>query len=34
MAIVMPDDDKYYVWNEDTTNWKAVYNTTTQMEIT
>jgi hypothetical protein len=31
--VVMPDDDKYYVWNEDTTNWKAVYDTTTQMEI-
>jgi hypothetical protein len=33
MPIVMPDDDKYYVWDEDATNWKAVYNTTTQMEI-
>ncbi len=30
---VMPDDDKYYRWDEDTTNWKAVYDTTKDMEI-
>ena len=31
--VVMPEDDKYYRWDESITNWKAVYNTTTGMEI-
>jgi len=31
--VTLPDDDNHYVWDEGITNWKAVYNTTTQMEI-
>tara|TARA_R110000823_G_scaffold141547_1_gene271409 strand:+ start:368 stop:700 length:333 start_codon:yes stop_codon:yes gene_type:complete len=31
--VTLPIDDNHYRWDESITNWKAVYNTTTQTEI-